>query len=78
MSNLLTNALLDVAVELIEKRAELAECERAFPYLSGGYYYDRKDQLEQRIEELESILSRAGLKEVKKTPVKQFLVTVTI
>jgi hypothetical protein len=75
MNNLVNNALISVAIELIECRNTLQELERSFPYMSGGYYYIRKEQMVRREAECVAILKTALTEWDEQTPIQQFLVT---
>lgn len=68
-------AITKVLIELIETRAVLAELERAFTYIDGNYYYNRKLKLTTREAELEAILERSQVGYVKEAPLEQYLVT---
>jgi len=69
------NAIEDVAIELIELQGAKSELERAFPYLVGTHYYNRKIQIETRIDELTAILKKAETKEIIDAPEQQFILT---
>jgi hypothetical protein len=71
----LTEVITKIVIEAIETKAILQELERAFPYLPSNYYYNRKVQLERRVEELENILSKAEIGYSKDAPAEQYLVT---
>jgi hypothetical protein len=75
LGSVLENAIAKVVIELIESRAILQELERAFPYLDSGYYYNRKQKITRRIEEVEAILEHSKIGYTKEAPIEQFLVT---
>jgi len=68
-------AITKVVIELIELKAVQRDLERALPYLCTCYYYDRKQQVERRIDELNEILLKAKIGWVKDAPAEQYLVT---
>jgi hypothetical protein len=63
-------------LDLLQENAVLEELERAFPYLDGEYYYKRKVQVINRIEQLQSELNRSEVYFTPEVaPKVQFLVT---
>jgi hypothetical protein len=74
----INDPFLAVLIELVEVNAELASLERAKPFTSGNYYYNRVHQLNIRAAELVGIVETA--KFIKTTipqdaPAEQYLVS---